>query len=49
MAPKAKRKGNVRKRREHRAARRKATQPVRDAYNAQKRMEGHPGWSTTNQ
>jgi hypothetical protein len=36
--------GVVRRRRRKRAERREKTKPIREAINAKKKAEGHPGW-----
>lgn len=43
----AKSKGELKKRRRHRAWRREATKEVREARNKKMRAEGHPGWVST--
>jgi hypothetical protein len=40
----AQKRGEVRKRRRKRAERREKTRPIREAINAKRRAEGHPGW-----
>lgn len=41
----ARKRGQARKRRRKRAERRAATAEVREAVNAKRRAEGHPGWA----
>ena len=40
----AKVRGAVRRRRRRRAEHREKTSPIREAINAKKKAEGHPGW-----
>lgn len=44
QASNARQKGEIRKRRRHRAERRAATADIREARNIQMRALGHPGW-----
>lgn len=43
--PNARKRGQLRKRRVHRAWRRAATRHLQEAYNEKMRAEGHPGWT----